>query len=502
MQWFCLRMVAWRYVAATICVALVCIGAPGATRAAPWAEVGDIQLRHNVELLKDAGVIEGPMMAWPISWSQIGANLETTSIETLSPMLQAALLRVRARMAAATEQRFSLSATVGASTEPELVRSFDSSVRADADVSGRAEYLGDRVYLSLSAGVRSGSDQRVNFDQTYGALRLGNWMLVGGYYDLWWGPSTEGAVMVSSNARPFPRIGIKRLDPLRFETPWLSWIGPWSVEAHVGVLDDTRSDTYANPIVAQLRVSIEPFRHFELGLSRTIQTCGRGRPCGLKNWVDALVPLGGADNTGGLTEPGNQQVGYDFRYARPVPWGNAGAYFSAIAEDGVGEAWAFLGGAFLVGHKAGVGTWRLGLEYADTWAYYSRFFNSIDRPGRDKETTYLHFLYRDGLSYRGRPLGYSLDGDSQSLSFLGSVTDRQNRRWSLAARHIDLNLTNTVRYRVSRNRETFWMGEAGVAWPTRYGDVRTEVRYLGDTPNTPGRRRNQAQFELNWRIAL
>src|ERR1700690_3363613 len=40
-------------------------------RAAPWAEVGDAQLRSDIETLAMAGVIDNLTTQWPIPWTRI-----------------------------------------------------------------------------------------------------------------------------------------------------------------------------------------------------------------------------------------------------------------------------------------------------------------------------------------------------------------------------------------------------------------------------------------------
>jgi hypothetical protein len=41
----------------------------------PWARPGDLALRHDIQLLADAGVIKSPVSAWPIPWATIAADL-------------------------------------------------------------------------------------------------------------------------------------------------------------------------------------------------------------------------------------------------------------------------------------------------------------------------------------------------------------------------------------------------------------------------------------------
>src|SRR3974390_3784926 len=45
-------------------------------RATPWAEVGDAQLRSDIEVLAAAGVIDNLTTQWPLAWGGIIARLE------------------------------------------------------------------------------------------------------------------------------------------------------------------------------------------------------------------------------------------------------------------------------------------------------------------------------------------------------------------------------------------------------------------------------------------
>src|SRR3546814_17786937 len=50
-----------------------------------------------------------------------------------------------------------------------------------------------------------------HLDQTYAAYKLGNWAVYGGFVEHWWGPGNSGSLLFSTSARPFPKIGFKRL---------------------------------------------------------------------------------------------------------------------------------------------------------------------------------------------------------------------------------------------------------------------------------------------------
>ena len=75
----------------------------------------------------------------------------------------------------------------------------------------------------------------------------------------------------------------------------------------------------------------------------------------------------------------------------------------------------------------------------------------------------------------------------------------RSRRFYGAVRRANINLTDTPKYRISQNNEKMWIGEAGVEWPTPWGDIRVEGRLQTDAPNTPGRSPMKGQIELGLR---
>ena len=79
-------------------VAMACVLFPLASEAGPWGsnpwvEVGRSSLRSDIQVLADAGVIEGPVSTWPLAWGDIFPQLQT-SLE-LTTYQAAALRRVR-----------------------------------------------------------------------------------------------------------------------------------------------------------------------------------------------------------------------------------------------------------------------------------------------------------------------------------------------------------------------------------------------------------------------
>ncbi len=87
-----------------------------------------------------------------------------------------------------------------------------------------------------------------------------------------------------------------------------------------------------------MRVNFRPLQGLEIGLSRSAQWCGDGRPCGFDMFWDLLL---GKDNVGddGTTpenEPGNQMAGFDARWTNMWFGTPVSLYGQMIGEDEAG----------------------------------------------------------------------------------------------------------------------------------------------------------------------
>jgi hypothetical protein len=87
-----------------------------------------------------------------------------------------------------------------------------------------------------------------------------------------------------------------------------------------------------------MRFTFRPLPTLEIGLSRSAQWCGEGRPCDASTFFDLLL---GRDNRGDddinpENEPGNQLAGYDFRWSPTIFGHRLAAYGQLIGEDEAG----------------------------------------------------------------------------------------------------------------------------------------------------------------------
>jgi hypothetical protein len=441
--------------------------------AGPWLEPGDVGLRHDIMLLVDEGVFDMPLNVWPMSWPQVLRGVEgAQSTTSLSAGAAAALERVRrrARAASRTGQRLEWRAAGGA--RPTTLRTFEDVPREVGEIEGSLEWLGERFAVRLAAtAVADPSDGKsMRPDGSYVGMTLGNWMLSAGYLDRWWGPGWEGSNILGNNARPFPAAAFDRKYTDPFETRWLSWLGPWSVNGFYGVLDGHREDVN-HPHFLGLRVSFKPFDAVELGLVRTAQWCGEDRNC---DWDTFWNLITGQDNAGENVdpeeEPGNQMAGWDLRWASPFGSGPWALYWHDIGEDESDLKPIFRlrqAGLELWGDTTGGTSWRAHVEWSNT------------DPDCAESKGSNGCAYRGGpynieaYSYLGRSLGHAMFHGGEMYSAGLTVMMADGAEINGVVRRADLFQRPAVYHTVVNQPEERWNLE--VSYRRTFGPARIAV---------------------------
>jgi len=414
----------------------------------PFAEPGDPFLRHDLQLLRDAGVIESPISTWPLSMGGLHAALHDAKLpDDFSSMNRLALERTRLLLDLEKQPGWSAtSARVSVRSESPLLRSFLNTPREKQEAAVTTSWLGDRYAGRLTVGGgfdrvtdwRGRTDDALRFDGSYFAARLGNYSLSLDQLDRWWGPGWDGSLILSNNARPVPALTAQRRVPKPFESRLLGWLGPWNATTFMGRMEDERTG-YPHPWLFGSRVDFAPIiaPGLEIGLSRTIQWGGQGRPNGVSTFVDALLSQ---DNVGGntgkdpATEPGNQLAGVDLRYRLPgnTPFAVYGQWIGEDEDKFLPNAIMNLYGVETWG-QTNSGSWRTYLEYVDTGVWW------WTDETRTRNIAYNHHLYSDGYRHRGRSIGHSADTDS-ALTTLGLLyVSNSGRGCGLVLREGELN---------------------------------------------------------------
>ncbi|HEY5643160.1 MAG TPA: capsule assembly Wzi family protein, partial [Woeseiaceae bacterium] len=419
---------------------IAALALPGITAAGPVIAPGDVGLRHDIQLLADYGVIRGPVTTWPLAWDAVEADLRRSKDEEL--IVPVAVERARDRLLARAERqsqrgRHRIKGRLALAEEPTRIRGFANTPREEAELSAGYSWFGDHLTVNLNVtGVDDPADgEDVRPDGSLIALELGNISIAASTMDRWWGPGWDGSQILSNNARPIPAFTIDRNRTDAFRTKWLSWIGPWDFSFIAGQMEKER--VVPNTRFLGLRVSFKPHPAWEIGLSRTAQWCGDGRPC---DWDTFWDLVWGRDNPGdeGVTpenEPSNQLAGIDIRVSNRWFGTPMAVYVNGTAED---EAGGFPSRYMMQGGIEGSGYIRSRWSYR-WFAEYA--YNALDVLKSDPifDLAYNHGTYQTGYRYYGRVVGHGAENDARIASLGVILTNTEATTWELLLRAGDLN---------------------------------------------------------------
>lgn len=350
--------------------------------AAPWTDVGDAYERHQLQKRADSGSLNHTVTTWPVMKDSVG------------------LVR---------SDGLTVGLAVSGSTENEFVTGYVSEASQEGMLEAGVEYDASWWVAGINTQLvaNPSDDEEVRLDGSYLAVFAGNWVLGAGSVDRWWGPGWQSSLILSSNARPAPGLWFSRHRETPFETPWLSWLGPWQIIATVSQLESERE--VSDPLLVGFRGTFRPIEGLDIGFTRTFIFGGDGRSSSFSTFWDAFT---GNDNPRDASEdPSNQLGAVDVRYGFEVADQTASVYGQMMGEDEAGgfpsrKSWLF-------GVDATTAMWgreqRWYLEGADTLAD-----NLFGAPMED--ITYEHRVYRTGYRYKGRNLAASIDSDSQIIT--------------------------------------------------------------------------------------
>lgn len=368
------------------------------------------ELRADLNWLNQQGVIQISTSTWPMSGDEIQRAL--TSAKVMTPAQQKVLQSIQNKLTA--ENALLKAELFAESDKNNLPQNFGDHQKAQYQVALELNVGGEnwdgRLRVNAEDKQQINNDQDVNVEGSYIAGKLWNQWLIAGQIPTYWGPGHDGSLIRGDASRPVYGVTAQRAQQNAFETPWLSWIGPWQYQAFAGQLDDYSAIPDAKLI--GLRLTAQPTPYLELGASRSIQWGGEGRPESFSSLWDAFI--GNKDNGGtGKADPSNQVAGFDARLnLQPLVQVPVSLYGQYIGEDEAGGLPAksmYLAG---VDYSSSVNNmpYQLYTEWVDTRTN-----------GDAKGISYNHSIYTDGYYQHGYPLGHALGGDAQMVSVGGNI---------------------------------------------------------------------------------
>ncbi|WP_341274638.1 capsule assembly Wzi family protein [Shewanella maritima] len=284
-----------------------------------WVEPTDLPLRADIQLLADTGVITQPVTTYPLMWSAIKKDLDKAANTSMTVRQKDAYARV---MRAYSKDHQPTSVSIGLAGANETARfiGYGNDYRDKAEIKVNAEvtkeWFSGRLAASYHHDPIDGNKSRL--DNSFAAVKLGNWIVTGGAVQKYWGPGWDSGLIQTNNARPLPGITLSRNDSNAFETPWLSWAGPWTFTTSFSKMESDRYVPNARHWGA--RGTLRPLTQLEVGFSWTMQWGGDGYGNSLSDWWNGLFN-GGVSEGDVKNGQENMLAGYDFRWS-DTAWGS------------------------------------------------------------------------------------------------------------------------------------------------------------------------------------
>ncbi len=465
--------------------------------AEPWIDTRDAWLRADIEYLSDIGVIKVPITTWPLMWAPILNDLNQADIDNLSESELRVYKRVKRKGRFETKLDTHSYLSLKAGNQGKILRHFGDDRREKAEITSKTTGMSKNFAWNIEATKAfdpiDGEEQRL--DNSYVAGIWGNWVVSVGAQERWWGPGWDTSLILSNNARPVPAISVQRNYSDAFESKWLSWIGPWTFNAFAGQLESDRHVPHAK--LLGMSVNFKPFDSLEIGLRRTAQWAGQGRPNDLGNLFNLLI---GRDNCDELengcgedrsNEPGNQLAGIDFKWRLPNRLGSV--YGQLIGEDEAG---------YLPSRKV------LQIGYQNRFRIHSiNLLGYLEYSDSENEfatdITYNNSIYQTGYRTEGRTIGSTYDNDTQALSLGLNFRETNGAGYQIIIRNVDLNSDNSDGNH-SLSQQAINFSEFSVEYfkPTEYGILELKANYRDSVADSFGFQKNKYDLSLSWTIKL
>jgi hypothetical protein len=402
------------------------------------------QARHHLQWLADNAALPITVTHWPLPVAAVQQALGAMALPTQAHaarhasdardfvLQELASVQSRGHVQLQLRQRaeglpgFDENYTPGSS-----VQLVTSEKRVDGGAVSLAGRLGVRLEESSNSLASNasglGTDGRYQLRAEGSAAVLGwsGWNVQAFSHRHWWGPGWQSSLINGSNSPAWNGMGLQRGTTQPSGSAWLSWMGPWNLDVFVARAQDPLVVTNQPQgyLFSGMRLTMKPMPWLEVGLSRSLQAGGAGRPSGAGNFVKAFLGQEVNQNPGDPPDSSSQIAGYDLRARCPLAWGQCAAYTQWMGEDAAGSGlplpFKFMN-LWGVEHTYAQGRYRVFAEHTNTNVYSLPWDSKPQLPG------YTNGVYGQGYTHGGRWIGSAQGGGSQ-VTTLGWM-DAQSRR--------------------------------------------------------------------------
>ncbi|EKE83885.1 hypothetical protein A10D4_07056 [Idiomarina xiamenensis 10-D-4] len=394
-------------------------------QASPWIEVDNGYLRQSLLTLANAGIIRAPVNTYPLPWRSIMADLDRVNVAQLSDDLRFAYRHVNHYLNLARgDSQTVLQLAAHSNDDSQTLLGFGDQYHEKARLTIKREIVTHQFAARLQVNRRNHpqeDDNNTTVDGSYVAGMLGQWVVSLDTLPLWWGPGQDSALLMSSNARPLPKIQLSQFRDKPIDFPVLSWLGPLNFTAFVGRMENAYpiDDSY----LWGARLSFRPHPAVEIGLNQTEQFGG-----------DKLTRMPGNNELVRESIDSNRLASADIRISLPAWHGNT-AIYGEVATDNSDSLSS--GNAWLAGTE-----WQLGSrDYHLTWFFEISDSQAkcVDSQSQAGNCFYEHEDYEQGYRRFGRAIGSTYDTDSKAHVMGLRWYDASGAGWSLKLRKINFN---------------------------------------------------------------
>ena len=366
--------------------------------------------RHAIERLVDEAGMGLTTTHWPLPASAVARALD--ALPTALPVhLDAARARVRQELQA----RRGSQATLTLRGHRDALTGFGEDATPGSSATWRGpELTGGTVAAQLGGRIEVPADvdrhgAQFRFDDTALVAEAFGLQVQAWAHRSWWGPGWQSSLPLGNNAPALEAVGLQRAAAGVSESRWLSWMGPWNFEGFIARTDDLSQPVH--PYLIGTRLTLRPFRHFELGLTKMAQWGGEGRPQSLRSFVDTFTGANSNPDTPAQqqVDPANTLAGFDARLGCPWGW-RCSVYAQIMGEDEAGHMPSRHLGLYGLTYWTADGHHRLFAEYAETGCN-----TPIAQPAA-RGCAYRNHSYPQGYTTEQRWLGASMGPDSRVIT--------------------------------------------------------------------------------------
>ena len=247
----------------------------------------------------------------------------------------------------------------------------------------------------------------------------------------WWGPGWQSSLINGSNNPAWPGLGLQRGSTMPSASPWLAWMGPWNLDLYVAKAQDpwVAANQPQGFLYSGMRLTLHPQPWLEVGVSRSLQMGGSGRPSGFKTFAKAFFGQNvNKESTDTFVDSSNQLAGYDLRASCPASaqrdW-QCAVYGQWMGEDSAGKP-VPLPSRFM--SLWGMDTTYAQGRYRAFAEYVNANINSLPWDGRGNDGGgYVNGVYTQGYTQGARWVGPAVGSGSKvlTLGWMDAQTGRQ-----------------------------------------------------------------------------